>query len=166
VRIVLALILVASVAACSGGGESGSASSASSLNPFNWFGGRAATPGADGGALSLAPARGYAQVVDTRPLISQITALSAEKTAIGRIIRATGLAPAQGYHSAGLVAVASPKARELVFEFRARPPERPARIGPVGLRELVAGIHLTRAQLVGIRTVRIMAGQNNRSVRP
>ena len=165
-RIVLALILVTTVAACSGGGGTGSASSVSSLNPFNWFGGGNATPGADDRALSLAPARGYAQAVDTRPLISQITALSADKTASGVIIRATGLAPAQGYHSAGLVAVASPNARELVFEFRARPPQRTARIGPVRLRELVAGVHLTRAQLVGIRTVRIIAGQNSRTVRP
>ncbi len=165
-RFILAISLVTTLAACSGGGGTGSASSMASLNPFNWFGNRAATPGNAAGTPSLAPRRGYLKVVDTRPLIDQITALAAEKTASGVILRATGLAPSEGYHSADLVVVASAKAGELVFEFRARPPASAARIGPAHLRELVAGAHLTRAQLIGIRIIRVIAGRNSRSVRP
>ncbi len=165
-RFVLAIILVMTMAACSGSGSSGSAGSMANLNPFNWFGNRGGTPDNADRPASLLPARALAQFIDTRPLINQITALVAENTASGVIFRATGLAPSEGYHSADLVAVASAKVNELVFEFRARPPQNTARIGPTRLRELVAGVHLTHAQLIGIRIVRVVAGQNSRSVRP
>lgn len=164
-RFVLAIILVTTMAACSGSGSSGSAGSMANLNPFNWFG-NGGTPDNAERPASLLPARALVQFIDTRPLINQITALVAENTASGVIFRATGLAPSEGYHSADLVAVASVKANELVFEFRARPPENVARIGPTRLRELVAGVHLTHAQLIGIRIVRVVAGRNSRSVRP
>ena len=165
-RFILAISMVMTLAACAGGSSTGSASSMANLNPFNWFGGRGAPSRDAAGTPSLAPARGYVQIVDTRPLIDQITALAAEKTASGVILRATGLAPSEGYHSADLVAVASANSGELVFEFRARPPANVARIGPTRLRELVAGVHLTRAQLIGIRIVRVVAGRNSRSIRP
>ena len=165
-RFVLAILLVTTLAACSGSGSAGSAGSMASLNPFNWFGNRNGTPADAARTPTLAPARGYVQAVDTRPLIDQITALVAEKTASGVIFRATGLAPSEGYHSAELVAIASAKTNELVYEFRARPPKNRVRIGPTRLREVVAGVHLTRARLMGIRVVRVIAGRNSRSVRP
>ncbi len=157
-RIYPAFGLVILLAGCSGGGSLGS------LNPFNWFKntGNASQSGA---ALTLAPRRGYTAVTDTRPLIDQITGLSIDKTASGAIIRATGLAPAQGYHSADLVLV-SAISGELTYEFRTRAPGTVLRIGSERLREIIAGTHLSQSQLRGVRRIRVVAAQNSRTARP
>ncbi|MEE9428140.1 MAG: hypothetical protein V3V25_08345 [Paracoccaceae bacterium] len=162
-RIFLGIGLCITLAACSGGGSSGSAGSVSSLNPFNWFQGNRST---QSNVKSLAPRRGYGFVVDTRPLVDQITGVSIDKTATGAIIRVTALTPAQGFHSAGLIIVGPQQTGQVTLQFRARPPVSPTAVGPVHLRELVVGKSLSRAQLLGIRRINIIAQRNSRTVRP
>jgi len=160
VRIILAFGLVLSVAACSGGGRG----SLASLNPINWFGGGQNAAG--GQAQSLAPRRGYGVAVDTRPPVDQITALEVEPTASGVIVRATALPPSDGFYDAGLVQVAFQNSRELRYEFRARPPAQVVRIGAPLQRQIIAAVHLTKAQLTGIRRIVVTAQRNSRSARP
>jgi len=158
VRIILAFGLVLSVAACSGGGRG----SLASLNPFNWFaGGQNAAA-----AQSLAPRRGYALDVDTRPMVDQVTALAVERTASGVIVRATALPPSDGYYDAGLVLVAPTNSRELRYEFRARPPAQVIRVASPFQRRIIAAVHLTNPQLIGIRRIVVVAQRNSRSARP
>ena len=142
-----------------------------SLNPFTWFGGNRAaessgTAQTEPGARSLAPRRGYVQVIDTRPMIDQITAMSVERTPAGVIVHATGLPPTQGFHSADLVAVRSANPGELAFEFRVSPPAQAPRIGSARSREVVAATFLSRQQVSGVRRIRVTAGRNNRTARP
>ncbi len=153
---VFALIFI--LTGCSGGGSLGN------LNPLNWFKNTKNTA-QSGSALTLAPHNGYTVIADSRPLIDQITGLSIDKTASGVIVRATGLAPGQGYHSADLILV-SAISGELAYEFRARAPGTVLAIGPVHLREIVAGIHLSQSQLRGVRRIRVIAVQNSRTARP
>ncbi|MGR3292067.1 MAG: hypothetical protein ACU0C9_12855 [Paracoccaceae bacterium] len=163
-RLILIIGIFLSMSACSGGGSAGSGGSIGSLNPFNWFG--AGGGQQQGAALSLAPRRGYPAVVDTRPLVDQITALTVEKTATGVIVTATALTPSQGYHSAGLFIVASDRSDEITVLFRARPPVQVTRIGPSHLREITAGLALSAAQIRGVRRVIVVAERNSRTVRP
>ncbi len=159
VRIFLAFGLVLTLASCSGGGRG----SLASLNPFNWFGGQS---GQGSVATTLAPRRGYAVDIDTRPLVAQITALAVERTASGVIVRATALPPSDGYYDAGLVAVAPKNSRELRYEFRARAPTQVIRIGSPFQRQIIVAVHLTRTQLNGIRRIVVVAQGNSRSSRP
>ena len=147
--------LTLALAACSGGNRA----SLSSFNPFNWF-----RPGA-GTVQSLAPARGYARTVETRPLVERLTGAVAERTPTGVIIRATALPPTQGYYDAGLTKEGVDNGT-LTLSFRARPPQSAMPAGPAHLRELVAAIYLTRAQAQGLRRVRVQAAGNSRTVRP
>ncbi|MEE9388893.1 MAG: hypothetical protein V3U96_09800 [Paracoccaceae bacterium] len=159
-RHILAIGLALTTSACSGGGSAGSASS---LNPFNWFNG-AAQQG-QSTARTLAPSRGYGIAVDTRPLLDQITSLKIEKTATGAIVRATGLAPAQGYHSADLVLSGPTQSGQVTFQFRARPPSQQTAVGPAHLREIVAAYFLSHAQLAGIRRINVAAQRNSVTAR-
>jgi hypothetical protein len=159
VRIFLAFGLILSVAGCSGGGRG----SLAGLNPFNWFSGQ---NGQGAQVQSLAPGRGYAVDIDTRPLVAQITGLAVERTASGVIVRATALPPSDGYYDAGLVAVAPQNSRELRYEFRARAPTQVIRIGSPFQRQIIAAVHLTRAQLNGIRRIVVVGQGNSRSSRP
>jgi len=162
VRKILAIGGMLVLGACAGGNPGGSAGSLGNLNPFNWFRGgdqRAAVP------ESLLPARAVF-VVDSRAMVDQITGISVEKTPTGAIVRATGLAPAQGYFNAGLVVVASARNGDLTLQFRARPPGQTTAIGPPHLRKLVVGYALSAAQVRGIRRIHVVAMRNSRSVNP
>lgn len=158
------LILVLSLTACSGGG-SGSAGSVGSLNPFNWFGGGKGARTAETGQ-SLIPQRRNAPGADTRGLIEQITTLTVGRATGGKIVRATGLPPSQGYYDAELVTVESQKPGELVFEFRINAPLRAPRTGTPFSRDITAATFLTPHDLAGIRVIRVIAARNNRTTRP
>jgi len=163
VRKFLAIGVMLVLGACAGGNSGGSAGSLGNLNPFNWFRGAEQAPTAP---ASLLPRRGRAVVVDSRPMIDQITALSVEKTTTGAIVRATGLAEAQGFYQAGLVVVDSARPDDLTLQFRARPPGQTKAIGPPHLRELVVGYTLSAEQVRGIRRIHVVAMRNSRSVNP
>lgn len=143
-RAVLILTVTLSLAACD-----------SRINPLNWFGGEREQ------RVSIDPddpAR--AVVVDDRVFISEITQLSVEQTTAGAIVRATGVAPSQGYYDAELVTIERTETT-LVLDFRVAQPDGNA-IG--GLQEIVAGVDLSVGDLAGIRTITVVAQSNRRSV--
>jgi hypothetical protein len=152
-RPILTLTLCAGLAGC---GDS----SMNSLNPFNWWGG-------DDVAVEVTP---DGEVVDPRPLIGEVTALVAESTPGGVIIRATGLPPTQGFWDAVLL----PDSPELIpdedgvlgFDFRAAMPLVAQPVGSPRTREIVTGYFLSNQDLAGIRSVTIRGERNARSLRP
>lgn len=117
---------------------------------------------------TLEPEEGYGpQVVETRPLISQVTEMQIQKTPGGVIVKATGLADGQGYWDANLVAVPrdADASSELRLDFRVRPPVTPAPGGAVKTREIVVARTLTDKSLEGIRTITVVGALNTRSSR-
>lgn len=158
-RIILALLLVFSTAACSGGGSLGN------LNLFGWLG-----PG--GGQNSfvqdrgLAPRGGFTANNDSRPVVGSIAALVADRTATGTIIRARAVLPSEGYYAADLVLTGISTRGLATYELRARPPAAVSRNVPVHLREISVAVHLTRAQIQYIRQVQVQGAANSRTVSP
>lgn len=129
----------------------------SRLNPFNWFGRSEEETG------TVAPVQ---EVRDPRPLVDQITALTIEPTPTGAIVRATGLPPMQGWHSAALVAQSDgPVGGEMVFHFRAIPPVGATRVSTAQSRELTVATRLTADELAVTRLVRVVGARNARVVR-
>lgn len=129
----------------------------SRLNPFNWFGRSEEETG------SITPVR---EVRDPRPLVDQITALTIEPTPTGAIVRATGLPPMQGWHSAALVAQSDgPVGGEMVFLFRALPPGGATRVSTFQSRELTVAARLSADELAATRVVRVVGARNSRVAR-
>lgn len=129
----------------------------SRLNPFNWF-------GDDAVEETVTPTA----VVDTdpRPRVAQITDLAIERTATGAIVRATGVPRTQGWHSAALVAVSdAPINGEMVYVFRALPPDAQQPVSTVRSRELTAARTLSVQQLAATRSVRVEGATNARTTR-
>lgn len=129
----------------------------SRLNPFNWFG------RSEEETESITPVR---EVRDPRPLVDQITALTIEPTPTGAIVRATGLPPMQGWHSAALVAQSDgPVGGEMVFLFRALPPGGATRVSTFKSRELTVAARLSADELAATRVVRVVGARNSRVAR-
>lgn len=123
----------------------------SRLNPFNWFGG------------SETETTTAAAVVETdpRPRVAQVTSLTIEPTPTGAIVRATGLPPTQGWFAAALVPETDePVNGEMVYVFRAVPPEAPRRVSTVQSRELSVARSLSQQALAQTRVVRVIGAQN------
>ena len=144
-RVILALALVASLAACG-----------TRLNPFNWFGG------------DREQRIRVEQTVPTDPrelrgLVTEIVDLSVEPTTQGAIVRAMGRPPVQGFWEAELVEVERANGA-IVYEFRVFPPLTPTREGTPQSRELVVGAELSNFDLQGIRTITVIGAENRRSV--
>ncbi|MEM9710241.1 MAG: hypothetical protein AAF871_15810 [Pseudomonadota bacterium] len=112
----------------------------------------------------LVPANAFA-VVDTRPLVAEVTALTLETVPGGAILRARGLAPVPGWWSAGLSPEPERSANGvLAYTFRARPPEAPAR-GTGRARELNVARYLTDGDLAGIRQIQVIGQNQSRAIR-
>lgn len=133
------------------------------LNPLNLL---SAQSRAGAGPPTLAPRRGYVQVIDSRALIGRIDGLWAEDTASGIILRASAVAPRLGYYSADLVPVASSNPGELVFEFRVRAPQVSPGPGTPRQRALAVATSISHAQLAGVHSIRVLGAQNSKTVRP
>ncbi|MEM9971767.1 MAG: hypothetical protein AAF762_11815 [Pseudomonadota bacterium] len=131
----------------SGCGDSG-------LNPFGWFGGQQEEP-----TETVSDAQ-IVTIEDPRPLIASVTAVRVERTPGGAIVRATGLPPEQGWHSAGLVRRGSVSNGVLTFDFRAIPPETPTRTSTVQSRELVVAFTLSNTTLQSVRQIRVVGATN------
>ncbi len=129
----------------------------SRLNPFNWFGSSTAE------VEPLVEAR--AAVVDRRPLVREVTALTVERTPGGAVIRATGLPPTQGYYAAELTQADESPPGTLSYLFRALPPREATRSGTAPSREIVVAIFVTDQQLAGISTIRVLGQENSRASR-
>lgn len=125
---------------------------AARLNPFTWFG--RGEP-----ARRVEPVE-VATVEDPRPLIDRVTRLEIARTPGGAIVRATGLPPVQGWHSAGLVRSGTDEPGLLAFQFRALPPVQPQRASRPESREIVVATYLTDQELAPVREIRVSAARN------
>ncbi len=141
--IIPALAVAMALAGCSRVAES-------RFNPFNWFG-RAESE------QVAAPA----ETEDPRPRIAQVTSLVIEPTPTGAIVRATGVAPTQGWYGAVLVPETDgPVGGEMVYVFRAVPPLDAQTVSTVQSRELTVARTLSQQDLAVLRTVRVVGARN------
>ncbi|QUS35593.1 hypothetical protein [Falsirhodobacter algicola] len=121
----------------------------SRLNPATW----------SGGSSAPAPVDTPAPKVDERPLIAQVTELEVDRTGGGAIIRATGLAPTQGWYDAALVPVETTDGT-LRFAFRAAPPASEQPVGPAATREIVVATAVDAATLSRAGRITVQGATN------
>jgi len=135
----------------------------SRLNPFNWFGNSTETTAvAPADRRPLVPEGRRVAIVDSRPMVQTITALSIDRAPSGAIVRATGVAPTQGYFNAELVEVGISNG-VLMLEFRSQAPTGYQAQGSARSREINAGYIIDTTTLAGIRSVRVQAATNART---
>ena len=154
-RLISSVLLLALLSGCSGWQDS-------RVNPTNWFGRGASAPD------TLVPTDATT-VTDSRPLVAQVIALSADSTPGGIILRATGLPATQGYSRGALLLQntdGAPVDGTLTFEFRAAPPTWQAAVGTPASREIIIGVFLSRQDLQGVTSLRVVGEGNERSIRP
>ena len=136
------------------------------MNPMNWFNKNreaavATTPQA---TEPLVPTRREVIVVDSRELIAQVVSAEIAQTPSGAILRATGVAPTQGYFNAELV-LEGIQNGTATYAFRV---ERPARFeieGTTASRTITAATLLSADDLNGIRSVIVKAAGNTVTAR-
>ncbi|MDD9923054.1 MAG: hypothetical protein OXQ92_12355 [Boseongicola sp.] len=147
-------VAVLAVVGLSGCGDRGF-----SLNPFSWFGSETEVETLDEINLQT--------YVDDRPLIENVTSLTIDRTPGGAIIRATGLPPTQGWHTAALVSdtEGEPVNGVLSYTFRAVPPENTERVSTVQSREITTGKFVSDIVLANVREIRVIGARNIRSIR-
>ena len=138
---------------------------ASPINPLNWFGPRPAVVAASpqGGIRPLLPA-GRAAAIDPRNLIGAVTALTLEATADGAILRATGLAPTQGWYNAELVQTGLADG-VLSFDFRAAAPAGQQPVGDQATRTITVATMLSPAELSGVSAIRVLGATDAQTLR-
>ena len=97
----------------------------SPVNPMNWFNKDREAPVATAPQATqpLVPTKRDVVVVDSRDLVAQVISAEIAQTPSGAILRATGVAPTQGYFNAELV-LESIQNGTATYAFRV---ERPAR---------------------------------------
>ena len=132
------------LASCGGTGQ----------GPFSWFGRPAET---DAAALGTS--------VDPRPLIDRVEDLAVLPTSDGAVLRATGIAPVQGFWNGALVPVETGQASVLAYAFRAEPPAAPDRVSTERSREVTVAVELSADALAGIREIRVTGARNSQIVR-
>ena len=149
-RIIIALMLVATIAGCARVSES-------RLNPFNWF----------GRSEKAEVAVNTGQNVDPRSLVTQVIALRVEQVPGGAIIRATGLPSRQGYFDGVLLPVGREAADGGVrsYEFRASAPYEQTRVSTQQSREIIVGRFVSEQTLDGVRQIRVSSASNALVVR-
>lgn len=137
----------------------------SRYNPGNWgwFGGSRSEP-------TLEPRRGYPLDYDPRPLVQQVLSMQVDQVSGGAVVTAVGLPPTQGYWAADLVSAYETEAgkiasRDGVIELRfliVPPPQQRPVVNQVS-REVSAGIFLSDQALTGVRQIRVVGQENQRS---
>lgn len=136
----------------------------SRMNPLNWFGSsRPAVATNTAEQRPLVPANRVVDVVDGREMIATLNSLQVDRAPAGAIIRATGLAPRQGYYNAQLVN-AGVENGTLVLQFRAQAPAGFEPEGTPESREITAAYAIDTNSLAGIRRIRVEAASNARVV--
>lgn len=137
----------------------------SRLNPFNWFGQSepaAVTTPAE--IRPLVPDRGATVVIDNRTLIASVSSMSIDRTTTGAIVRATGVAPTQGFFNAQLVSRGINNG-VLTLEFRAQAPANFGADGSTRSRQISAAYVMDMSELAAVRSVRVEAATNARVAR-
>ncbi len=149
-NIILTVATIGLLASCSGSG------SVSSLNPFR----RAPAPEETVVTARRAP--------DGRELIATITELRAEPTRNGIILRAHGKTPVQGYFSVELTETNRGFPDEtgtLTFELRGKPPALPLAANTERSRDIMAGVFISQINLKSVKALRVVAAQNQITIR-
>ncbi len=140
----------------------------SRFNPLNWFGASTAAPVAAAATTSdvrpLVPQNRTPVVIDNRPLVTSISALTVERTTTGAIVRASGVAPTQGFFNAELVPQGITDG-VLTLAFRAQAPAGFDAQGSALSRTIHAAYIMDRAELAAVRSVRVEAATNARVTR-
>lgn len=160
-RIVVGLVSLVLVSGCSSIGSM----SIGSLNPFNW----GSKSGPEIQEERIAAARStLASIDDGRSLLPLVSAVAADRTPLGIILRASGPAPGVGYSDAGLRPVRGGRPDDdgvSRFEFVAFPPEGAALPGHEFARTLDVATYLPQSRLRGVKTVVVIAASGERSLR-
>ena len=142
----------------------------SRINPVNWFGGgRSAPVAAPEEVNPLIPASGGGGIFkrpeaeDVSVPIASVTELRIEPDLSGAIVTATGIASRQGAFGAELRPTSEdlvPENGVLTFDFVVAYPEYRTSTGSEQSRRVVVGYDLSRQDLEGVRSIRVV-GQNN-----
>ena len=137
-----------------------------SLNPLGWFGGgpRVETVTDRSQLRPLVEPGALAVLRETRPLVDRIERVSLDRTPSGAVLSATGLAPGPGYYNAELVRRGVENG-VLVYDFRAEAPTDALAGGSPAQRRITAAEALDRADLAGLRGIRIVATTNSAGTR-
>jgi len=136
----------------------------SRLNLFNWFASSqpAAVATVDpADRRPLVPEGRRTLIIDNRPLIQSISTMSVDRAPGGALVRATGIAPAQGFFNAQLV----PQGIDngvLTLDFRAQAPTGFEGVGTDRSRQITAAYVIDAGQLAQVRSVRVQAASNAR----
>jgi hypothetical protein len=152
VSLLAGLVMVMTLTAC------GSAVRESRYNPRNWFGGASNTE------PTLGPTSAY---TDNRALVPQVTDLVVDRAAGGAIVRATGLAPTQGWWDAELVPETTgiPLDGVMRYRFVIAQPESPQRQGAPRSRQIVVAAVIQNRVLDFVDRIEVVGAQNTRSTR-
>ncbi|SDJ41825.1 hypothetical protein [Aliiruegeria lutimaris] len=136
----------------------------SRYNPTNW----GWFSGSQSGTLE--PRKGYPSDVDPRNLVSQVTSMQIDQVPGGAIVTAVGLPPTQGYWNADLISTyktetgaVAPKDGVIQLEFVIAPPRQQRNVVNTASREVSAGTFLSDQTLRGVRTIRVIGQNNQRS---
>ena len=141
-----ALVMVLTLGACGAVRDS-------RFNPFNWFGRSERAEPVAPDAVQVVPG-------DAREQVATVTALVIEQVSGGAIVRATGLAPRQGYWQAELVPRPVDDKGGLVFDFLVFPPVGATGVSTTQSREITVAYFLSNFKLqeIGLITVQGKAG--------
>lgn len=149
-NIILSVTTIGLLSSCSGIG------SVSSLNPFR----RSPQPEEALITATRAP--------DGRELIATVAELRAEPTRNGVILRAHGKTDVQGYYDVELSETNNglPDATgTLTFELRGKPPQFPLAANTDRSRDIVAGVFISQITLKSVKALRVVAAQNQITIR-
>ncbi|GAB4271343.1 MAG: hypothetical protein Kow0013_24140 [Pararhodobacter sp.] len=132
----------------------------SRMNPRNWFGqseSRDERP-------DLGPST---DIVDNRPLVAEVAALTIERTSSGALLRAEGVTPTAGWWDAELVPENFGRAQGgvLTFRFVAAAPREPAPDTGVQSRTVTVVYPVTEAQLETTSEIVVVGEGNSRRIR-
>lgn len=166
-QVLAMLVVTMSVTACGSVRDS-------RLNPFNWFGRSTSTSVAvssDKAAVNpLIPRRNSIFAKKDAPayagtLVQAVTDMRVRRVPGGAVVEVTGVFTSQGSYDVRLIKVEDTDPGTLTYEFRALQPRQTTGLGTQLSRTVTAARDLTDQDLAGIRTIRVVAKQNVRTVR-
>ena len=144
----------------------------SRINPSNWFGSsEVAEAPVDADVNPLIPEKtglgvfDKPEAEDRTVLVAEVSELRIERTPVGAIIYATGVAARQGAFDVELRPVENDDPSVLEYDFRVVYPEDATPVGTVFTRTLRAARSHTKQDLSGVRLIRVNGETNARESR-